>query len=268
MKLGPAIAVLPLLLSTCCSESSPGVPPVAPAEPGPTDPTPLYSYRVVRSYPHDRTAFTQGLLWADGWVYESTGLYGASSLRRVDLETGQVKQRTDLDPGLFGEGLALTGDRLVQLTWRSGLGLVYDRKSFAVVDRFTYDTEGWGLTADDRGLVMSDGTSTLYLLDPETYAETGQLAVHDERGPVSRLNELEYVEGEIWANVWMSDRIARISPRTGRVTGWIELGGLLPAADRDGTDVLNGIAYDRGGGRLFVTGKLWPRLFEVSVVSR
>jgi glutamine cyclotransferase len=241
---------------------------VAPAEPGPTDPTPLYSYQVARTYPHDRTAFTQGLLWADGWLYESTGLYGASSLRRVDLETGQVKQRIDLAQSFFGEGLALLGGRLIQLTWRSGQGFVYDRESFATVDRFTYATEGWGLTTDGYRLILSDGTSILYLLDPETYAESGQLEVHDERGPVNRLNELEYVEGEIWANIWMSDRIARISPRTGRVTGWIELVGLLPAADRAGTDVLNGIAYDRSGGRLFVTGKFWPRLFEIEVVAR
>lgn len=260
-------ALLALLVGTCCSGSSSGSAPVAP-EPGPTQPTPGYTFQIVHSYPHDRGAFTQGLLWSDGRLYESTGLYGQSSVRRVALESGQVEQRTALAANLFGEGLALWGEHLIQLTWREATGLVYDRRSLAVVDQFTYASEGWGLTTDGTRLIMSDGTSTLYLLDPATFAEIGQLQVHDEHGPVARLNELEYINGEVWANIWTTDQIARISPRTGRVTAWVDLTGLLPASERQHADVLNGIAYDPASRRLFVTGKLWPTLFEITLKPR
>ncbi|MEW6749968.1 MAG: glutaminyl-peptide cyclotransferase [Candidatus Latescibacterota bacterium] len=254
--------ILPLLLAASCSHARP-------ADEGgkPSGPPPVYGYRVVRTYPHDPRAFTQGLVYAEGYLYEGTGLYGYSSLRRVDLESGAVLEQRLLDPELFGEGLTLFGDRLIQLTWRSGLGLVYDRRTLAPVDRFEYPTEGWGLTHDGQRLVMSDGTARLYFLDPRTYAETGQLAVHDQGVPVTQLNELEWVEGEIYANIWQTDRIARISPGSGAVAGWIDLGGLLRPEDRrQPVDVLNGIAYDPLTRRLFVTGKLWPLLFQIELV--
>ena len=233
----------------------------------PAVPIPVYTYEVIRVLPHDRGAFTQGLLFADGFFYESTGLYGASSLRQVEPETGIVRRMRLLDRRYFGEGLALFEGRLIQLTWRSQTGWVYDQESFARLDQFSYPTEGWGLTHDGERLIMSDGTEVLYFLDPHTFAEIGQLRVHDNRGPVTWLNELEYVEGEIYANVWQSDRIARICPATGQVTGWIDLTGLLPPEDRDPpVDVLNGIAYDAVGRRLFVTGKRWPKIFQIELV--
>lgn len=261
-RLRPLAWAVLLLTSTACSHASPGR-----EEGEPTGPPPVYGYRVVRSYPHDPRAFTQGLIYVDGFLYEGTGLYGYSTVRRVELESGQVLDQHALDAGLFGEGLALFGEHLVQLTWRSGIGLVYDRRSLAQVDQFEYATEGWGLTQDGRRLIMSDGTSQLYFLDPQTYAESGQLTVRDQDIPVSNLNELEWVDGEIFANVWQTDRIARISPQSGAVVGWINLAGLLRAEDRhQPVDVLNGIAYDPATHRLFVTGKLWPLLFEIEPV--
>jgi len=228
---------------------------------------PVYAYEVLRTYPHDRGAFTQGLLFAGGVLYESTGLYGRSSLRKVALETGEVLQMQELEPRFFGEGLTLFGGRLIQLTWLSQVGFVYDRDSLERLDQFTYLTDGWGLTHDGEKLIMSDGTSTLYFLDPETFEETGQLQVRDGDKLVPRLNELEYIDGEIFANLWLTDRIARIAPRTGQVTGWIDLTGLLGPEDRrPAVDVLNGIAYDPEKKRLFVTGKLWPKLFEIELV--
>ena len=228
---------------------------------------PVYGYTVVRAYPHDREAFTQGLAFDDqGALYESTGQRGESSLRRVELSSGAVLPRHDLPAALFGEGVAVFGDRIFQLTWQAGRALVYDKASFDLLREFTYRTEGWGLTHDGRRLIMSDGTATLYFLRPDTFAETARLTVRDHRGPVIRLNELEYVRGEIFANVWQTDRIARIDPRTGHVTGWIDLTGLLPPGDpRRPVDVLNGIAYDPRTDRLFVTGKWWPKLFEITL---
>lgn len=230
---------------------------------------PIHTYRVVNAYPHDRGAYTQGLVFAHGALYEGTGLEGQSSLRRVDLETGEVLQQRDLPPEFFGEGIAVLGERIFQLTWRSRVGFVYDRQSFELLRQFNYPTEGWGLTHDGQRLIMSDGTATLYFLDPEKLVRTDTLAVRDGKAPVRLLNELEYIEGEIYANVWQTDRIARISPRTGQVLGWIELGGLLSPADRrQQVDVLNGIAYDAAGKRLLVTGKWWPRLFEIEIMPR
>lgn len=228
---------------------------------------PVYRYRVVRAYPHDRAAFTQGLAFDDdGTLYESTGQRGQSSLRRVELSSGAVVQRHDLEPSLFGEGIAVFGNRIIQLTWQAGRGFVYDKASFDLLQEFSYSTEGWGLTHDGQRLIMSDGTATLYFLDPDTFAETARLTVRDHRGPVIRLNELEYVRGEILANVWQTDRIARIDPTSGHVTGWIDLTGLLRPSDRrQPVDVLNGIAYDTRADRLFVTGKWWPRLFEITL---
>ena len=230
-------------------------------------PAPVYGYTVVRAYPHDREAFTQGLAFDDqGALYESTGQRGESSLRRVELSSGAVLQRHDLPAALFGEGVAVFGDRIIQLTWQAGRAFVYDKASFDLLREFTYRTEGWGLTHDGRRLIMSDGTATLFFLHPDTFAETARLTVRDHRGPVIRLNELEYVRGEIFANVWQTNRIARIDPRTGHVTGWIDLAGLLQPSDRrQPVDVLNGIAYDPRTDRLFVTGKWWPKLFEISL---
>ena len=228
---------------------------------------PRYTYETMNTYPHDRQAFTQGLLFADGFLYEGTGLYGASTLRKVALESGEVLQLRELPEQFFGEGLTLMGDRLIQLTWQSRVGFVYDRESFELMRQFNYPTEGWGLTHDGRQLIMSDGSATLFFLDPETFAEIGRVEVRDHRGPVKRLNELEYVGGEIYANIWTTDYIARIAPQTGRVVGWIDLHGLLSPPER-GTrvDVLNGIAYDEKNDRLFVTGKWWPSLFEIKLI--
>ena len=228
--------------------------------------TPVYSYNVVNTYPHDRDAFTQGLVFEDGVLYEGTGLGRHSSLRRVDLETGEVQQIYEL-PRFFGEGIAVYGDNIIQLTYEAHVGFVYDRDSFELLEEFNYSTQGWGITTDGERLIMSDGSATLYFWDPETFEEIGRVEVYDCDGPVKRLNELEYIHGEVYANVWQTDRIARIDPGTGQVVGWIDLSGLLTAEDRSvPVDVLNGIAYDEKNDRLFVTGKLWPKLFEIELV--
>ena len=220
-------------------------------------------YQVVRAYPHDPAAFTQGLVFRDGFLFESTGLHGQSTLRKVRLETGEVVERRAVDGRHFAEGLTDWQDRLIQLTWQSNLGFVYDLATFGLQRTFTFAGEGWGLTHDQRRLIMSDGTSVLRFLDPVTFEETGRLAVTEGGLAVTNLNELEVVKGEIFANVWQSDQIVVIDPASGRVTSRVDLSGLLPQADRAGVDVLNGIAYDAAGDRLFVTGKLWPRLFEI-----
>jgi glutamine cyclotransferase len=228
---------------------------------------PVYRYQVVKSYPHDRQAFTQGLVYLDGFLYEGTGLIGQSGIRKVRLENGEVLQHRPLDEKYFGEGIAVWGKTLVQLTWQSEIGFVYDLGSFEPVKTFGYQGEGWGLTHDGTRLIMSDGSPVLRFLDPVSFKETGRLTVKEGGLPVDDLNELEVVKGEIFANVWQTQRIARINPKTGQVTGWIDLSGLLSPRDAVGTDVMNGIAYDAAGDRLFVTGKLWPRLFEVRIVS-
>jgi len=224
-------------------------------------------YRVVRSYPHDAKAFTQGLVFADGHLYESTGLEGRSSLRMVDLETGRVLQELPVPRPYFAEGLTTWGSTLVQLTWQSETAFIYDRFSFRKLRTQSYQGQGWGLTSDGKTLILSDGTAQLRFLDPATFRELRTVTVKDHGRPVAQLNELEMVKGEIYANVWHTDRIARISPATGKVLGWIDLRGLLPQAERtDPEAVLNGIAYDAAHDRLFVTGKLWPRLFEIKVL--
>jgi glutamine cyclotransferase len=231
--------------------------------------TPVDTYRVVNSYPHDPTAYTQGLIYRDGFLYESTGLNGRSSLRKVRLETGEVVQQRRVDQAHFAEGLADWKDQLVQLTWQSNVAFVYDRASFAPRRTLSYSGEGWGLTSDERRFILSDGTEQLRFLDPETFREIGRVTVTDGTRPVRDLNELEYIRGEVYANVWHTDRIARISPQTGKVTRWIDLRGLMSAGYRlDPEAVLNGIAYDAAGDRLFVTGKLWPRLFEIQIVRK
>ena len=225
------------------------------------------SYRVIRTYPHDPEAFTQGLVIVDGQLYESTGLNGRSTLRRDDLETGQVLQEKDIPQQFFGEGLTNWGNTLIQLTWKARTAFVYDRKTFQLVKTLHYPWEGWGLTQDGHDLILSDGSSTLHFLDPETFKDVRDLKVTSGGKPVDELNELEYIHGQIFANVWMTTKIARISPQTGKVLAWIQMGGILPQVEMSNSNaVLNGIAYDQVHDRLYVTGKLWPKLFEIRVV--
>lgn len=229
----------------------------------------MYGLEIVRSWPHDPQAFTQGLVYQEGRLYESTGIYGESSLREVELETGRVLRKHDLDEQYFGEGLALLGGKLYQLTWRSHVGFIYDAATFQPLGQFSYTGEGWGLTTDGTSLILSDGTSTLRFLDPVTFAVQRTVTVTNAGHELSRLNELEYVHGEVYANVWTRDLIARINPATGLVTGWIDLTGLLAPEDQGGDgNVLNGIAYDAANDRLLVTGKRWPRLFQIRLVPR
>jgi glutamine cyclotransferase len=224
-------------------------------------------YRVVHAYPHDQHAFTQGLIYLDGHLYESTGIQGQSSLREEDLETGRILRMQLVPDQYFAEGLTDWKDTLIQLTWQSHVAFIYDRATFRLLRTLHYEGEGWGLTHDAKALILSDGTATLRFFDPETFKETRRITVTDHGKPVKYLNELEYIHGEIYANVWHSDGIARIAPATGRVIGWIDLKGLIPR-DQLANDeaVLNGIAYDAAHNRLFVTGKLWPKVFEITVV--
>lgn len=230
--------------------------------------TPVYGYRVVHVYPHDTSAYTEGLFFKDGYLYESTGEAGESTVRKVELESGKVVQRHDLAPHFFGEGIVDWGSRIMQLTWKDQVGFVYDLASFKQQRTFNYPGEGWALTRDDKHLYMSDGSAVLRVLDPDTLATVGSLLVTDGDKPVINLNELEWVKGEIYANVWMTNRIARIDPATGHVKAWIDLEGLLDVGKLPDpyNDVLNGIAYDAQHDRLFVTGKRWPKLFEITLV--
>jgi len=228
--------------------------------------TPSYTLRVVHVYPHDPDAFTQGLEYHDGFLYEGTGLEGHSRLRKVELETGRVLQEISLPSQYFGEGITILHNQVFELTWLAQKGFVYDLSTFRQLRSFRYPGEGWGLTNDGRQIYMSDGSAQIRCWDPATLRETRRMDVHDGAASVERLNELEFVRGEIYANVWQTDRIARISPSDGRVLGWIDASGLLSPDERAQADVLNGIAYDAAGGRLFVTGKLWPKLFQVEVV--
>jgi glutaminyl-peptide cyclotransferase len=227
--------------------------------------TPVYSYTVVNSYPHDPQAFTQGLIFRDGVLYESTGLNGQSSLRKVRLETGEVLQRHNIDARYFAEGMTDWGNRLIQLTYTTKVGFVYDLSTFTLQRTFDYTGQGWGLTHDATRLIMSDGTPSLRFLDPETLRETGRVVATDGNKPVENLNELEWVKGEIYANVWLTDRIAIISPASGRVNAWLDLTGIRGPVRSGTDDVLNGIAYDAARDRLFVTGKYWSRLFEIRI---
>jgi len=254
MKILP-IAIL--LACFCClfAQKAPGVP--------------VYGYQVVHVYPHDRGAFTEGLEYNDGFLYESTGLNRRSSLRKVRLETGEVVQRIPLSDQYFGEGIAVLGDEIAQLTYQTQVGFVYSLKDFHLLRQFTYKGEGWSLTHNSTSVFMDDGTDEIRIWDPKTLAERRRIKVHDGAKPIENVNELEYVEGELYANIWQTDRIARISPTTGAVLGWIDMSGLLGPMYRNGTeDVLNGIAYDSVHKRLFVTGKLWPNLFEVKIVPK
>ena len=241
--------------------------PTGSTAPSTSEATLRYSYRIVNVYPHDQEAFTQGLVLEEGVLYEGTGLWAHSTLRKVDLETGDITQIYTLPVQYFGEGITVYGENIIQLTWKAETGFVYDRDSFELSETFTYTTEGWGITHDGTQLIMSDGTSWLHFWDVETFEEIGQIQVHDGNGPVTMLNELEYIKGQVYANVWQTDLIAIIDPQTGQVSGWLDLTGLLDPQDYYGrVDVLNGIAYDAENDRLFVTGKLWPRLFEIDMV--
>lgn len=229
---------------------------------------PVFGYTIVATYPHDRDAFTQGLQVVDGVFYEGTGLNGRSSIRRVKIETGEVLQKRDVPAQYFGEGITVRGSELFQLTWQSGIALVYDKKTFAPKRQHRYAGEGWGLTHDASSLIMSDGTEYLRFLDATTFAEKKRLRVTAAGSVLKHLNELELVEGEIFANVWQTDYVARIDPASGKVNGYVDFRGLLSARERQGTDVMNGIAYDAATRRLFITGKLWPRVFEVRITRK
>jgi len=250
-----------VLVSACACSPSTTPTPTAPA----ADALPAYSYDIVATYPHDPKAFTQGLVYTDGVLYETTGQEGESWLRKVDLATGAVLQQHDIADEFFGEGMVIWGDQIVTLTWRGEKGFIFDKATFGPKGEWTYAGEGWGLTADDTQIFMSDGTAQIRKIDPATLQETGRIDVKMNGKPVDKLNELEFVKGEIWANVFETDRIARIDPTTGEVKGIIYLGGLLKPDERRKTDVLNGIAWDKAGDRIFVTGKYWPKLFEIRI---
>ena len=254
--------------TTSTPRPAPAASAVPPAAPPIAQPPATQSYRVVNSYPHDPQAFTQGLVIDNGVLYEGTGLEGRSTLRTVNLESGAVLKRYELPATVFGEGITVLGDRIFQLTWQSGIGYVYRKSDFSLLQTWNYAHEGWGITDDDTHLIVSDGTATIRFLDPATLQTTSQITASDDRGLVTNLNELEYIRGEIYANIWQTDRIARIDPASGKVLGWLDLSGLLPAEDRQQqVDVLNGIAYDAANDRLFVTGKWWPKLFEIEPVE-
>jgi len=223
-----------------------------------------YTYKIVKTYPHDPNAFTEGLVFDNGFLYESTG--ESSSLRRVDLESGNVLQEINLPQEYFGEGLTVVNDSLIQLTWQNHIGFIYDKSTFNLLGNFSYPTEGWGLTYDGNRLIMSDGSSNLTFLDPTTFQKVGQASVHDGNTPLTDINELEYVNGDVYANIWLQQKIAIINPQNGAVKGWIDLSGIYQSNNID--DVLNGIAYDSATGRLFVTGKDWPNLYQITITPK
>ena len=257
-RAGWASGILLAALAMAGAAASPG-----PAGP-PEGPARQLQWEVVREAPHDPRAFLQGLVWHAGGFFESTGRHGESTLRQVEWPTGRVLRRVALPPDVFGEGLARVGDRLVQLTWRSGRGFVYDLRTLRLLREFRYEGEGWGLAYDGASLILSDGTDVLTYLDPERFTPTRRLAVTWNGRPLHRLNELEFIEGAVWANVWHTDFIVQIDPESGRVTSFLDLTGLRPAeAWRQEEAVLNGIAYDPAAGRLFVGGKLWPVIFQI-----
>ncbi|HZH29675.1 MAG TPA: glutaminyl-peptide cyclotransferase [Pyrinomonadaceae bacterium] len=244
-----------------------GQAPTSATQAAPTQ-APTYTYKIKHSWPHDRRAYTQGLIFHEGLLWESTGQYGASSLRKVELKTGKVIKQISVPAAYFAEGMTVFHNKVFQLTWQEHKGFIYDPATFQKQGEFSYTGEGWGLTHDGESLIMSDGTDQIRFLDPVTLRTTRTIGITDKGEPVDQLNELEYIEGEIYANIYQTDRIARIEPKTGKVLAWIDLTGLLASKDRTGAeDVLNGIAYDATGRRLFVTGKMWPKLFEIEIVK-
>jgi glutaminyl-peptide cyclotransferase len=241
----------------------PSVPNASPTPTASSNQPKTYTYTVMNTYPHNTSAFTEGLVFDKGVLYESTGLNGASSIRRVNLITGAVLQQVNLAEQYFGEGIAIVNDSVIQLTWQSGLGFIYDKNTLTLKGNFTFVGEGWGLTYDGNRLIMSNGSSTLTILDPATFKQTGAVNVDDNGKALTNLNELEYVNGDIYANIWMQQKIAIINPQTGQVKGYIDLSGIYQPQGLD--DVLNGIAFDQTTGRLFVTGKNWPNLYEITI---
>jgi len=226
-----------------------------------------FTYQVINEYPHYSNAFTQGLVYEDGFLYEGTGINGQSSLRKVNFTTGQIQKKVDLDEEYFGEGITILDGKIYQLTWQSKIGFIYEKETFNKLGEFNYDTEGWGLTHDGTNLIMCDGTSSIYFIKPDDFSIVKKIDVQSDSGPVKMLNELEYIYGNIFANVWLTDTIVIIDESSGIVVGKIDLTGLLKQSDRtEGTDVLNGIAYDYGSDRLFVTGKNWPKMFEIELI--
>lgn len=231
--------------------------------------TPVFGYRIVNTYPHNTNSFTQGLIFDKGVLYESTGLNGRSAVKIVDLKTGKTLKSHELPDNYFGEGIAIIENKIIQLTWRSKTGFVYDKKTLKLIKKFSYQTQGWGITYDGKYLIISDGSAVLYFMDPNTFKVVGTLEVYGDNGKVSKLNELEYINGEIYANIWGTEKIAKINPKNGRVTAWIDLSGLLNKEDKKNrVDVLNGIAFNSDKGSLFVTGKLWPKMFEIELVPK
>ncbi|MBN2271098.1 MAG: glutaminyl-peptide cyclotransferase [Sedimentisphaerales bacterium] len=247
--------ILAVALAVSCSDSPS------------SDAAPALSYKIIATYPHDTSAFTQGLVYDDAFLYESTGGYGQSSLRKVDLESGEILQSIRLPDQIFAEGITLLGQRIYLLTWKSNRIFVYNKETFALMEESPYPAQGWGLTHNGKNLIASDGTATLRFLDPNTLAIVSQTQVHQDGRGVGGLNELEYINGKVYANIWLTDRIAVIQPDTGAVTAWVDMIGLLPDRQRAAADVLNGIACDTERNRLFVTGKLWPKLFHVELIA-
>lgn len=230
---------------------------------------PVYSYEVVASYPHDEKAYTQGLAFYDGMLYESTGQYGESTLRKVELKKGKVKKKREVPEQYFAEGMTILNGKIYQLTWQQSKGFIYDLKELKLESEFAYDGEGWGLTTDGQSLIMSDGTNQLRFLDPATFRVIKTISVLRDKEPLAHINELEYIHGEIYANIWKTDNIVRLDPQTGRILAWIDLAGLRPSETLSNSEnVLNGIAYDEEQDRLFVTGKRWPRLFEIRLKKK
>jgi glutaminyl-peptide cyclotransferase len=259
--------ILLLLLSLASVQCNGGAATNLPSNDSPANAVvPTLGYQIVNIWPHDPNAFTQGLVYLDGKVIESTGQEGRSSLRNVELQTGKILKKVDVPEPYFAEGIALLNNKIYQLTWQHQIGFIYDAQNFQKIGEFNYSGEGWGLTTDGHSLILSDGSNRIRFLDPDSFRVTKTIAVLDEKNPIRELNELEFVNGEIYANIWHEDRIATINPQTGRVTAWIDLTGLLQPGDVQNPEaVLNGIAYDQSGSRLFVTGKLWPRLFEIKI---
>jgi len=231
--------------------------------------TPVLQYEIIDDFPHDPKAFTQGLVWKDGFFYEGTGLYGQSSLRKVEPKTGLILNQRNLPDNLFGEGITIFNDRIYQLTWKEQTGFIYDVETFQLLETFSYDYEGWGITHDGEYLIISDGSHLLRFLDPITLEEIKQIEVYERQNNVDQINELEYIQGYIYANIWQTDKIAIIEPDSGKVISWIDLSGILDTVDvNQKIDVLNGIAYDSENSQLFVTGKLWPKIFKIRIIDR
>jgi glutamine cyclotransferase len=256
-----------MMSATACAFTTQNSHTGAGANPSPE--LPVYTYEIVNAWQHDSAAFTQGLVFHNGYLYESTGQFGLSSLRKVDLTTGKVLQKVDVPEQFFAEGMTVLNGKVFQLTWTDKLGFIYDVNSFNKIGEFKYASEGWGLTNDGRHLIISDGTNELRFLDPQTFAVTKTIKVFDQGKPLLNLNELEYIKGEIYANIWHSDKIVRIDPESAKILAWVDLSGLLPEAQRQNSEaVLNGIAYNKANDKLFVTGKLWSKIFEIRLKKR